>query len=67
MGFNAKGILIFGIRRKKPSKSLSSNHKSIYSFADCPFDFYEILVNPIDYKVAPGDEALVMATDFSHA
>ena len=35
--------------------------------ADCPFDFYEILLNPRDYKVQPGDEALAFATDFANA
>ncbi|CDW86696.1 cation channel family protein [Stylonychia lemnae] len=52
IGFNGKGILIFGIRRKKPR---------------CPFDFYEILINPVKYRIQKGDEALVLATDFTHA
>ncbi len=34
------GILILGIRRKKPK---------------CFFDLHEILINPIDYHIMPGD------------
>lgn len=52
MGFNGSGFLIFGIRRKKPR---------------CKFDLYEILVNPVDYEIKKGDEALVLAKDYSHA
>lgn len=45
MGFNGKGVLIFGIRRKKPSKCILLN------ILDCPFDFYEILINPQNYEI----------------
>lgn len=34
---------------------------------DCPFDIYEILINPIDYEINVGDEAIVFATDYDHA
>ena len=52
MGFNGSDILIIGIRRKKPK---------------CPFDIYEILINPVGYDICLDDEAIVFATDYEHA
>ena len=52
MGYFGNGSLIIGIRRRKPN---------------CKFELYDIMINPIDYEVKYGDEALVLATDFSHA
>ena len=52
MGYFGNGSLIIGIRRRKP------NWK---------FELYDIMINPIDYEVKYGDEALVLATDFNHA
>jgi hypothetical protein len=34
---------------------------------ECPFEIYEILINPVGYQIQQGDEALVFATDYSHA
>jgi len=46
------GILLIGIRRRKPK---------------CPFELYDIFINPTNLLIEPGDEALVLATDHAHA
>ena len=52
MGYFGNGSLIIGIRRRKPN---------------CKFELYDIMVNPINYEVKNGDEALILATDYAHA
>ena len=61
MVFNGNENLVIGIRRKKPSKGIS------FYFTECPFDIYEILINPVDYEICIGDEAIVLAMDFEEA
>jgi len=52
MGYFGNGSLIIGIRRRKKN---------------CKFELYDIMINPINYEVQNGDEAIILATDYSHA
>lgn len=52
MGYFGNGSLVIGIRRRKPN---------------CKFELYDIMINPINYEVFHGDEAIILATDQAHA
>jgi hypothetical protein len=52
MGYFGNGSLIIGIRRRKPG---------------CKFELYDIMINPINYEIKNGDEAIILATDHLHA
>lgn len=52
IGYVGNGSLIIGIRRRKPN---------------CKFELYDIMINPINYEIESGDEAIILSTDFSRA